>query len=149
MPFLLPCRPFMPGSVRLVQTRARLSFPRAASESEEVASSNLRSKDMVPSSDPPSSADVNVLYQFFEKRFFPPSDWKSYLDYAEFNFQITHHYSISTHLFHKTTSQWSMNQSHHQSYWVRAREEWGPAMISGFGELTKREIKDGILVAKV
>lgn len=58
---------YVRGCVKLVQTRARISFPKAASENKEILSSNFRNKNMVPSSDPPSSADISLLSQFFDK----------------------------------------------------------------------------------
>ncbi|CAI9108724.1 OLC1v1008402C1 [Oldenlandia corymbosa var. corymbosa] len=54
-------------TVRFVQTAFRISFPRAASESKEKPSSNLRNRKVIPESDPPSIKDINHLYQFFDR----------------------------------------------------------------------------------
>lgn len=56
------------GYVKLVQTTARISFPKISSDIKDKAPTNLLShKEMVPYSDPPSMEDVESLYEFFDK----------------------------------------------------------------------------------
>lgn len=39
-------------------------------ENKELPSNYLKEKMMVPNADPPRDEDVNLLYQFFERRYY-------------------------------------------------------------------------------
>lgn len=56
------------GSVKHVQTVCRISAPGSFPESVENTPSNfLKDRKVVPESDPPSTKDVNLLYEFFDR----------------------------------------------------------------------------------
>lgn len=57
------------GSLRLVQTKYRITPTGASMENKEVPADFLRDKKMVPSADPPKVEDINILYQFFDRRY--------------------------------------------------------------------------------
>ncbi|KAL8473454.1 hypothetical protein ACS0TY_030330 [Phlomoides rotata] len=55
------------GSLRLVQSKYRITPTGASMENKDLPSDFLRHKKMVPSADPPKVEDINILYQFFDR----------------------------------------------------------------------------------
>ncbi|KAL8262637.1 hypothetical protein R6Q59_023986 [Mikania micrantha] len=59
---------FFQGSVKYVQTMCRISIPGTTWEdAEDPPSIYFNNRNVVPDSDPPSTKDVNLLYDFFDK----------------------------------------------------------------------------------
>lgn len=57
------------GYVKSVKTAARISFPKISADCQDKEPSNFLShKKMVPYSNPPSTEDVDSLYEFFDRR---------------------------------------------------------------------------------
>ncbi|XP_022750897.1 NAD-dependent protein deacylase SRT2 isoform X3 [Durio zibethinus] len=58
---------FPQGLVKFVQTSCRISVPWVSARKTQAPSKFLKDKKMVPEADPPSTEDVNLLYQLFEQ----------------------------------------------------------------------------------
>lgn len=66
--FWRPRRISLQGSLKCVRTY-RITPTGATMENKELPSNYLKEKRMVPNADPPGDEDVNLLSQFFERRY--------------------------------------------------------------------------------